>query len=51
MMRREVTYMDKLKITVVSEEAIMESMEGCGKNHPQLCGAKQCSFNGTSRED
>ncbi len=29
-MRREVTYMDKLKITVVSEEAIMESMAGCG---------------------
>ena len=43
--------MKKLKITVVSEQAAVRNMAGCGKNHPQLCGAKDCSFNGVSREN
>ena len=43
--------MKKLKVVIVPETVAYNSMGGCGKNHPQLCGAKQCSFNGTSRED
>lgn len=43
--------MKKLKVTVVSEEAAIRSMAGCGRNNSQLCGSKECSFNGTSRDD
>lgn len=38
--------MDKLKITIVSESCTVEGMAGCGKNNSQLCGARDCSFNG-----
>lgn len=39
--------MEKLKIVIVTEKAIeSEAMAGCGKNHPQFCGARDCDFNG-----
>lgn len=43
--------MKKLKMVVVSEKEVTANMGGCGKNHPELCGTKHCSFNGTNRED
>ncbi len=44
--RKEANSMDKLKITVVSESCVVENMAGCGKNNSQLCGSRDCSFNG-----
>lgn len=38
--------MDRLKITIVSESCTVEGMAGCGKNNSQLCGSRDCSFNG-----
>lgn len=43
--------MEKLKIVVVSENAVSNMMGGCGKNWDQLCGLKQCSSNNTSKDD
>ena len=43
--------MKKLKVVVISEKVIMANMAGCGRNHPQVCGARDCSFNGGSREN
>ena len=43
--------MDKLNIVIVSEKIVTQNMAGCGKNHPQLCGARDCSFTGGSREN
>lgn len=44
--RKEALYMDKLKVTVVSEDCAVEHMEGCGRNNDELCGARNCAFNG-----
>ena len=38
--------MDKLKIIIVPESCVVEGMAGCGKNNSQLCGSRDCSFNG-----
>lgn len=43
--------MDKLNIIIVKEATVTPTMGGCGKHNEQLCGLKQCSFNGTSRDD
>ena len=43
--------MNKLKVVIASEKAVTSNMAGCGRNNPSLCGTKECSFNGTSRED
>lgn len=43
--------MNKLNIIVVSEKIVTQNMGGCGRNMPQLCGSKDCSFNGTSRDN
>ena len=43
--------MNKLNVIIVSERTMIQNMGGCGKNHPQLCGARDCSYNGGSREN
>ncbi len=44
--------MSKLKIVVVPERVVTSNMAGCGKNNPELCGIKSCSFTPeTSRDD
>ena len=43
--------MEKLKMLVVSEDTVSNEMGGCGRYNPSLCGTKECSFNGTSRDD
>lgn len=43
--------MNKLNIVIVSEKIVTQNMAGCGRNQPQLCGLKECSFNGTSRDN
>lgn len=43
--------MNKLNIIVVSERIVTQNMGGCGRNNPQMCGARDCSYNGGSREN
>lgn len=45
--------MEKLNIIVVPEKVFeVEAMAAhCGKFNEQLCGMKQCSFNGTAKDD
>ena len=43
--------MEKLKMVVMSEEAVVNFMAGCGKNNTELCGTKHCSFNNTTDTD
>lgn len=34
--------MDKLKVIIVKEATVTMGMAGCGKNNPNLCGAREC---------
>lgn len=42
--------MEKLKMIIVSENTVTNEMGGCGRNHPQMCGARECSFTGNVKE-
>ncbi len=43
--------MSKLKIVVVPEHVVTNNMAGCGKNNPELCGIKSCSFGPGNKDD
>lgn len=36
--------MKKLKMVVVSEKEVTANMGGCGRNHPEFCGARSCEY-------
>ena len=43
--------MDKLKVVIMPEKTATVSMAHCGKYSEQLCGLKECSWNGAARDD